>query len=268
VGLKIGVPLGLLACVLMYGSLSTGQSNRHDSKNISESCEAIGWIRTADPSCIIVFVNDGAGLDRSTLRRAEAEATRLLRPSGIQIRWRNCAETRDCRRPPRSKEFVLHIVPQGTVRSDMVFGEAFLGPDGNGKYADVFFDRLRNVKGINIAQLLGAVAAHELGHLLLGSHAHSLIGIMEPSWDAQSLRRISMGDLTFTPEQLRSIRNRLVREEPPVSFASGWEHWGLREDTTDSPTLEPSLERSPVRQQCRHCTAASTRARCVACGAL
>ncbi len=218
-GFRVEFPLGILAGVLVCGSLSTGQISSRDSKKISEPCQAIGWIRTKDQSCIIVFVNDAAGVNRSVLRRAEEETTRLFHPSGIQIEWRNCADTRDCRRPPRSHEFVLHIVPQGTVRSDFVFGEAFLGPDGTGKYADVFFLRLREVKGTNIAQLLGAVAAHELGHLLLGSHSHAPIGIMEPLWGSESLRRISMGSLTFTPEQQRSMRGRLVAEEPAVSFA-------------------------------------------------
>ena len=114
--------------------------------------------------------------------------------------------------------------------SDFVFGEAFLGPDGKGAYADVFFDRLRQASGMpNIAQLLGAVSAHELGHLLLGSHSHALNGIMEPTWTSESLRRISMGTLTFTPDQQRSIRSRVGYENVAASLSEGADGLGFRE---------------------------------------
>ena len=183
-------------------------------------CGSLAWTQADGSSHITVFVNDAAGVDRAILKRAEAEVARLFRPAGIAIEWKNCAETSDCRRPPRTNEFVLHIVPQGKAQSDFVFGEAFLGSDGKGAYADVFFNRLRQGSGkLNIAQLLGAVSAHELGHLLLGSHAHALIGIMEPTWGPESLRRISMGSLTFTPEQHRLIRHRLQSESVTVSLS-------------------------------------------------
>jgi len=208
VGFRINFSLGLVACVSMCGSLA--------------------WTQAEDSSRITVFVNDGVGVDRAILKRAEMEAARLFRPAGIAIEWRNCADTRDCRRPPRTNEFVLHLVPQGRARSDFVFGEAFLGPDGKGKYADVFFNRLKQAgERLNIAQLLGAVSAHELGHLLLGLHSHALVGIMEPTWGPESLRRISMGTLTFTPEQQRLMRSRHQSESLAVNLTTGAEGPGL-----------------------------------------
>ncbi|HTT24092.1 MAG TPA: hypothetical protein VMG82_34525 [Candidatus Sulfotelmatobacter sp.] len=192
-GFRIKFSRRLFAVVLMIGGL--------------------GWTQDYGSSRLTVFVNDSVGVKHSVLRHAETEAARLFHPAGIEIEWRNCADTSDCRRPPRSNEFVLHIVAQGTARSDFVFGEAFLGPDGKGKYADVFFNRLRQEeKNIDVAQLLGAVTAHELGHLFLGSHSHSLTGIMEPLWGPEILSRISMGNLTFLPEQERSIGRRLRGE--------------------------------------------------------
>jgi len=192
-------------------------------------CGSLAWTQADDSSHITVFVNDAVGVDRTILKRAEAESSRLFRAAGIAIEWRNCAETHDCRRPPRTNEFVLHIVPQGKTQSDFVFGEAFLGPDGKGVYADVFFNRLLQVCGrLNIAQLLGAVSAHELGHLLLGSHSHALIGIMEPTWGPDSLRRISMGNLTFTSEQHRTMRSRLQSKSLTVSLSRDAEELGLQ----------------------------------------
>lgn len=192
-------------------------------------CGSLAWTQADASSHITVFVNDAVGVDRAVLKRAEAETTRLFRPAGITIEWRNCSETSDCRRPPRANEFVLHIVPQGRTYSDFVFGEAFLGPDGKGAYADVFFNRLRQAsERSNLAQLLGAVSAHELGHLLLGSHSHALIGIMQPTWGPESLRRISMGNLTFTSEQQRAIRDRSRSETMAVSLSGDKQMLGLQ----------------------------------------
>ena len=63
----------------------------------------------------------------------------------------------------------LHIVPTGKTSSDLVFGLAFLDERGVGKYSDVFLDRIEEAcaeSGADLSRLLGAVAAHELGHLL------------------------------------------------------------------------------------------------------
>jgi hypothetical protein len=108
----------------------------------------------------------------------------------------------------------LHIVPTGKTSTDSVFGVSFLGEDGSGKYSNVFYERVAEAHhewGANLAALLGTVAAHELGHLLLGSHAHSYIGIMAPVWEGESLRQIAMGGLHFTQEQSSLMRTRLGR---------------------------------------------------------
>jgi hypothetical protein len=175
-------------------------------------CSSIGTAQDKSLQ-ITVLVNDTAGVERSVLRRAEREAARLFESAGIEIQWVNCAEADECRHILGPKEFVLHIVPMGNTRSDFVFGEAFLGEDGRGQYSDVFFDRLRQTKGdIDLALLLGAVSAHELGHLLLGSHAHSGVGIMEPRWKTDTVQRIGMGTLMFTPEQARRMKTRITAE--------------------------------------------------------
>lgn len=164
---------------------------------------------------IKVMVLDNVKLSPSLLTRAETEAGRLFREAGIEIHWINCSkpgDTDNCHHVLRVDEFMLHIVHDGRTQTDLVFGEAFLGEDGTGKFSDVFFDRIRDTAGdlgLSVANLLGAVSAHELGHLLLGTRSHSLIGIMEPVWRNESLRRIGMGTLLFTPEQSQLMKRRL-----------------------------------------------------------
>ena len=167
---------------------------------------------------ITVRVTDSAGVPPLILQQAELETEQIFRAARVEIAWVNCsrgAETQKaCNRVPDPHEYVVHIVRTGRVNSDSVFGVAFLGADGRGKYCDVFFGRVENLHnsvGMSTARLLGAVTAHELGHLLLGSHAHSPIGIMVPRWEDQSLRRIGMGTFLFTSEQASVMKARLGR---------------------------------------------------------
>ena len=193
-----------LASVLLWGTVTTAQDRSSE---------------------ITVLVNDSARVKPSVLRKAEREAGRMFDAAGIEIQWVNCSETNECRRILGPQEFVLHIVTGGKTLNDFIFGEAFLGEDGRGQYSDVFFDRLRQAQGdVNLALLLGAVSAHELGHLLLGSNSHSRIGIMEPRWGPEGLRTIGMGRLLFTPEQARSMRNRISAGAARVNL-SGNLYW-------------------------------------------
>lgn len=169
---------------------------------------------------ITVVVNDSAGVSRPILHQGETEAGRILGAAGIRIQWVNCSGDigvvgEACRVVTGSGQFVLHIVPTGTS-TDSVFGMAFLATDGSGKYCDVFFDRVEEAHrtiGTDRSQLLGTVVAHELGHLLLGSHAHSQVGIMAPIWEEDRLRELGMGQLLFTREQASLMKAKAGRED-------------------------------------------------------
>lgn len=182
---------------------------------------------------VTVLVNDRVGVAPSILSQAEDRASRMFRAAGIELAWTHCqpdAAGGDdiCLRVPGANQFVLQIVADGRTSSDSVFGEAFLAEDGSGKYSDVFFRRIEDAlktMGADTAQLLGAVAAHELGHLLLGSHGHSRSGIMEPVWADSTLRELGMGKLWFTGDQSSRMRRRIGKEGLVLSaFRSraGW----------------------------------------------
>jgi len=216
------------------------------------------WGQSPERAAIRVLVNDAVGVQPSVLNDAELEAGRLFRSAGIEVVWANCADTHDCRRAPGANEFVLHIVPSGKTRSESVFGEAFLGEDGQGKYVDVFLDRIRSAQGqVGEARLLGTVSAHELGHLLLGARSHSPVGLMQARWAGESLRQIGVGSLMFTPSEAASMRAHIAAESADMGRGSQ----GLSDDTnaamaTMSSTLrfitwrriclESTPERAPV----------------------
>lgn len=168
--------------------------------------------QTVDAIQVTVLLQNHAHLPNGVIQRAESEAGRIFRASGIELRWVDCTATHQCHRPPGPNEFVLSLVEDGNTSSDLAFGVAFMGPDGVGKYSDLFVARIERecaVSGQDIARLMGAVAAHELGHLVLGSHAHSEAGVMTPIWNYNAMHRVGLGSLLFTREQSALMRQRV-----------------------------------------------------------
>jgi hypothetical protein len=166
---------------------------------------------------ITVLLLNHARVSRDVISHSEAEATRIFSASGIHLRWVDCSQTPVCHHVPGANEFVLSVVADGRTSSELVYGVAFLGPGGEGKYADIFLRRVEIAameSGFSVERLLGAVAAHELGHLLLGTHAHSYEGIMCPVWKKAVLQRMEMGSLLFTAAQSVRMKSRLAGEAP------------------------------------------------------
>jgi hypothetical protein len=172
-----------------------------------------------DRPALTILVYNTAGVPVANLIRAEQQAELIFREAGIRTAWVDCSAgsiAEACHKPAGPNQFVVHIVPRGRTSTDAVFGLAFLGTDGTGQYTDVFYDRIEQMhrdSGVSPAQLLGAVAAHEIGHLLLGSHSHSALGIMAAHWRTEELRRVSMGCLGFDPDQASRMRSRIARED-------------------------------------------------------
>lgn len=171
-----------------------------------------------DIPAITIFVYNTAHVSQSDLARSEQEASMIFRETGIPTKWIDCSTSppQVCHQPLGAHQFVLHIVPSGKTSTDAVMGVAFLGPDGIGRYSDVFFTRIEQMhrdSGASTARLLGSVAAHEIGHLLLGSHSHSATGIMSARWNKQELQRIDRGYLRFTSEQAARMRSRLAGDD-------------------------------------------------------
>jgi hypothetical protein len=177
-----------------------------------------GWAAPNNAAApeITVLVHHRAKLARQVLRHAEAEASRIFSAAGVKLRWVDCSDGEVCRHQPRANEFVLNIVPDGKTASDLVYGVAFLDSAGEGKYSDVFFRRIEAASAIggkNVSRFLGTVAAHELGHLLLGSHAHTHDGIMSAVWKEPVLRRMEMGALLFTSQESVAMRIRVSSQQ-------------------------------------------------------
>lgn len=174
----------------------------------------IGHAQTAQLS---VAVYNDAGVAQPMLKKAELVAATILGRAGISVDWENCSEKRmpahACDNPQQESYVSLRVTPKpinSAVAS--IFGVAFLSAEGKGRYVDVFYSRilqLENNNRISLPAVLGCVMAHELGHLLLGSNAHSMIGIMRRQWQAAELNQVQQGALLFTIEQARKMQQRM-----------------------------------------------------------
>jgi hypothetical protein len=164
-----------------------------------------------------VNVYNDAGLSQAVLHHSQDIAGKIFQQAGFAVRWRNCSPAQvvrleTCFGAPDEIAFAVRIVPHSLSLSGEAFGAAFVGSDGHGIQADVFYSgiaQLTNNTSASPADIMGHVMAHELGHLLLGLNSHSSLGIMQAHWTDRQLRQMSMGFLKFDKHQSDTMSARL-----------------------------------------------------------
>jgi len=167
---------------------------------------------------IVVWVYNDAGVEGATILGAEKIAAQIYQRAGFEIAWNNCpslpgAGHTGCLQALPPGRIFLHIEHQPRTPAEGIYGVAFLGDGGWGAYCDLFYDRivaLHRQGAASEARMLGIIAAHEIGHLLLGSNAHSPEGIMRPQWQSEDFWRPGPGGTAFSCQQQQKILSRLA----------------------------------------------------------
>jgi hypothetical protein len=170
----------------------------------------------------VKLFNDAA-VGNGILRLAMGEAAWLLKSVCVEVEWVPCplvsvSHQEPCGAPVRAIE--MHILPFPLTNdfAETALGIAFpsLGSRGN---AAVFLSRVGQLAAsnpgiIDVSGLLGHVLAHEIGHLLLNSFAHSPEGLMRADFRPADLKKAAQRQLKFTPGQGETIRrNARAREQ-------------------------------------------------------
>jgi hypothetical protein len=178
---------------------------------------------SSSPS-LTVRVYNHARVSDEIVADAEQTAGRILRKAEIGTAWIAClgeeAERHHgCRKEVGTADVMLLVVSRWTM--DHVVGREAFGlalPSGDEALfgqASAFHhcveEAVRRDGSIHPARLLGHVIAHEIGHLLLGPGAHTLCGIMCPSWRKEDLQEMAAGTLLFFPSQARVMQAALAR---------------------------------------------------------
>jgi hypothetical protein len=166
---------------------------------------------------ITVEVHDYARVPPAPFSAATEEAARVLRQAGIEVQWTlgltprvgTPAGAEAGELPPLKVEILAprHATP---VRSTSVLGFTVLPADGSpGVYAGVRYgavERQLHETTASLAQVLGYVIAHEVGHLLLGTNAHAAWGVMSAQLSGAYFDRAAQGTLLFAPDEAAQLR--------------------------------------------------------------
>ena len=182
---------------------------------------------------VIVYVFNSADASARELAAAEAHVKRIFASSGITLDWKTGVTARRAAAIGVGEEWNEADLDLRIWRHSLAEGME-LSPDALGyclsiekSQAVVLYDAIQNlavVWGTEVGDVLGLAMAHEIGHLLLKSAAHSAGGVMVPRFLQAQLVTAERGSLTFTRNEGSSmqaeVRRRmrvqmLARSKPP-----------------------------------------------------
>lgn len=173
-------------------------------------------------SRITILVYNNAEVPADTLARAEDEAARIFRHAGIETVWLDCpaddfapkhapCPSPSALSPGLRVQSRFQLVPNAVRRDAMGFSTGYLATISLA-YAE---DLARSGMGA-VHEILGHVAAHEVGHVLLGT-GHTVSGIMRARWSLDDWTLLRQRRLFFTSQQAHFLRNELPVEAPKAS---------------------------------------------------
>ncbi|HVG69902.1 MAG TPA: hypothetical protein VM819_03300 [Vicinamibacterales bacterium] len=164
---------------------------------------------------VVARLYNTAQVPAVTRDNALAVATRALSP-GIEIVWRSCDLPQVCGAVLTTGELVIRLVRTRAGRGNgaaFALGDALIDmAAGAGVFATIYVDRVEQmaeISEIDREVLLGRAIAHELGHLLLMTNAHTSSGLMRARWTAPVIRRSHPGDWALTKGDIATIQKRL-----------------------------------------------------------
>jgi hypothetical protein len=175
---------------------------------------------------INVCVYNLASVPWGTLAQAEKEAGKIFERTGVQLSWLDyplgghevVESSQACGPPFGAADVRLRLLTyrltelRETHPHSLGLALPCAEADG-GCFVNVFYQRTQELAkdaDLGLAKVLGHTIAHEIGHLLLGSKAHSPDGLMRAKWGPKDLHRAGRGDLLFGAEETTIIRAQVV----------------------------------------------------------
>jgi hypothetical protein len=150
---------------------------------------------------------DFAGVPEKVLHGSETTVTAIFHKAGVEVEFVDAAGKAD---------LVVQILKDAPrhLQGD-VTGFAVLVPSErrSDSYAAVSYPMVEEAaRGLDadVAEVLAGSMAHELGHLLLKSSAHSRAGVMIPRLDRRQITLLRRGELLFTAGEAARMRTQLA----------------------------------------------------------
>ena len=173
---------------------------------------------------LVIRTYDTYGVSAEQLSRARVTVDRILKDVDIVVTWPQCP----CPSPVVAGEIVLRIVTALPTSEPAALGFSYVDVQRKaGTLATVFADRvhvLAGAAGIDEGELLGRAMAHEVAHLLLGTHDHNRQGLMRGQWTTVDLAQHRPWDWVLSRGERISIRQAIARRSiesaPPAAITA------------------------------------------------
>lgn len=165
-----------------------------------------------------------------TLADAKRDTSAILERARVRVEWAECRlresdgpKDTACLLPVTPLDLQMRILDRRMAKRARstrgCLGYALL----TGRFdsvAAVFFHRAVDLESGNVvsqSSVLGAMMAHEIGHLLLDEGHHPDAGILRASWSKEDLRAIARSQLYFTDAEGQLMRSMVAQRERSVS---------------------------------------------------
>ena len=180
---------------------------------------------------LVIRTYNSAEVPATDLESAVGTATTILEASGLATAWHACElalvrdATHPCAAPLRANEIAVRLVRLTTdagYRGELPLGYSLVDTaTRSGTLATIYLDRvawLSKAAAVDRRLGLGRALAHEVGHLLLGTNAHSTTGVMRAVWSCEALKRNVGRDWLFAPGDARAMRQAVrLRAVPKLA---------------------------------------------------
>jgi hypothetical protein len=170
---------------------------------------------------VVVHYYNEANVSSFALAEAIRVANVAFRRAHLDVRWINChREAQGTCSSNSTDRAYLDILIQpsnppspGNASRTFSMGQSIVVPGSTSTYAKIFMSKVRQyaeATDVPIASVLGLAIAHEAGHLLLATSAHSGNGVMKAMWTRADRHLVAGGHFAFQSQEARSMRLRLT----------------------------------------------------------
>jgi hypothetical protein len=182
---------------------------------------------------LVVRTYDVAHVPARALDTAKHVSGRILQRAGIEVTWIACGQPSAPTRPdpcvnqPAADELLMRITaaeghPGGGLAIDAL-GDSYVDTQArSGTLATLYADRIAAIAsaaGVDVGTVLGLAMAHEIGHLLLGTHVHQPHGLMSERWSVSGLQRRFERDWEFSRTDVDQLGINLKRRQQTLTMS-------------------------------------------------
>jgi hypothetical protein len=172
----------------------------------------------AQPITLSVRWVDDYGAPKGVTFEARKDAARILAAAGVRLDWQQAEEPAD---------LTLYLLARAMLRtSGDALGYTAIDPSSASgcNFAHLLYPAIeQTARGSEtaVSTILGAAMAHEIGHILLNSTAHSPSGIMTATFGYKQTQQAGKRQLLFTTDQAAHIRAQVALRHMIPQPASG-----------------------------------------------